>query len=320
MNRVTLDGSSPRQLTTRYLGSTTAIGRDVIYFDQQEYRRNAALYSDVYVMSRESSGVRQLTSEARLLDPDLSPDGRALVCVQDRPGQRDLVLVRLKPDATEIKGPGAAPVVSGFSRTNPAIETLIAEPETQFNAPRWSPDGRTIAVERHRFGARAEVVLVDEATRAVRVVAGDARGRATTPAWRPDGRGIVVAMAHDGDVITSQALSPEILELARGPIGAPPTREIAHARYRYRSDSAAASRPPPPVAATSAAASSSVVCPGPNSSLRTNAIPAGSFSAVRGGASPSMSTISTGPRPKRRAAVLNRCNARSFCGASFRCA
>ena len=228
--RVGLDGDEPRRLATRYLGSTTAPGRDRIYFDQVEQRRNSGLYSDLYALSRADGRVRQVTSEARLLDPDLSPDGGTLVCVQNRPGQRDLVLVRLKPDTTSagaqlvrlkpdatsagVAAPAA--VASGFSRTSantrrgggspgvaqgfsPAVTltTLIAEPDTQFDAPKWSPDGRTIAVERHRLGAMPEIVTIDVATQAVRVIAAAPRTRFVMPAWRPDGVAILAAAAPD---------------------------------------------------------------------------------------------------------------------------
>jgi hypothetical protein len=175
MNRLTLDGSDPRAMIRRYLGSTTAIGRDRIYFDQQEVRRNTGLYSDLYALERRTGRVRRVTKDARLLDPDLSPDERTIVAVQNGPGRRDLVLVRLTPVFTA------------------AIETLISEPETQFNAPRWAPDGRTIAVERHVPGGQAEIVLIDAAARTVRVLASDPKGRWVTPAWRPDGRAIVAA-------------------------------------------------------------------------------------------------------------------------------
>jgi hypothetical protein len=174
----------PQQLATRYLGSTTAIGREELYFDQQELRRNVALYSDLYAWSRATGRVRRLTSGARLLDPDLSPDGRTLVGVQDRAGQRNLVLVRLP----------APPFVPGGSRTLP-VETLIAEPETQFNAPRWSPDGRFIAVERQMLGRLSHIVLVDVATKAVRNLTPYSGVRVVTPTWRPDGRAVVAAAA-----------------------------------------------------------------------------------------------------------------------------
>jgi hypothetical protein len=174
----------PRRLATRYLGSTTAIGREELYFDQQELRRNVALYSDLYALSRATGRVRRLTSGARLLDPDLSPDGQTLVAVQDRAGQRNLVLVRLPSPRFAPGGSGTLPV-----------ETLIAEAETQFNAPRWSPDGRFIAVERQKLGSLAHIVVVDVTTRTVRQITPYRGVRVVTPAWRPDGRAIVAAAA-----------------------------------------------------------------------------------------------------------------------------
>ena len=98
------------------------------------------------------------------------------MAVRNAAGRRDLVLVRLPA----------------------TITTLISEPDTQFNAPRWSPDGRAIAVERHRLGRSSEVVVVDVATRGIRAVVSDARARWVTPAWRPDGQAIVAA-ADVGD-------------------------------------------------------------------------------------------------------------------------
>jgi WD40-like Beta Propeller Repeat len=101
------------------------------------------------------------------------------VCVQASPGRRDLVLVSLS---------------AGAPRT---VTTLVSEPETQFNAPRWSPDGLTIAVERHTPGHQSAIVLVDVATRAARTVAADPKARFVSPAWRPDGRAVVAAADLD---------------------------------------------------------------------------------------------------------------------------
>jgi hypothetical protein len=176
LNEVALDGSAPTPLTRRYLGSTSAVSARTIYFDQQELRRNVGVYSDIYAFDRDSGVVARLTSEARLIDPDLSPDRRMLVCAQNRPGRRDLVLLELD---------------------SKRVETLLSAPDTQFNAPRWSPDGRSIAVERHRRGALPDVVVVEVATRAIRVVAGSGRARIVTPAWRPDGAAIVAGVAEE---------------------------------------------------------------------------------------------------------------------------
>jgi hypothetical protein len=78
-----------------------------------------------------------------------------------------------------------------------ASETLVSQPEMQFNAPRWSPDGRSIVAERHRLGALSEIIVVDVATRVVRVIASDPHARVTTPAWLPDGHAVVAAVAPE---------------------------------------------------------------------------------------------------------------------------
>ena len=174
LNAVALDGSPPREITSRYLGSTSGISRKRVVFDQQELRRTVGLYSDLYSVDLESGDVSRLTNGKRLLDPDLSPDGSTIVAVQEGLGRRDLVTLATGGDE---------------------ITVVVSEPGTQFNAPRWSPDGRSIAVERHRAGTHSEVVLVSAETGAVRVIASAPDTRWVTPAWRPDGRAVLVAGA-----------------------------------------------------------------------------------------------------------------------------
>ena len=191
LNLTTADGRSPRRLTTRYLGSTAAVGRQTIYFDQVERRRNAGLYSDLYTLDRKSGHVRRLTSDARLLDPDLSPDERTLAAVRSAPGRRDLVLLALRPDGAVDR---------------PTV--LASAPETQFAAPRWSPDGRTIAAERQTLGARSEIVTVDVASGTVRVIGSAPETRFVTPTWRPDGAAIVAAAASNDQPFNLVELDP----------------------------------------------------------------------------------------------------------------
>jgi hypothetical protein len=180
--RVNLDTHDTTRVVRRYLGSTSGVGHRVVYFDQQEWRRNTGLYSDLYALDRATQHVTALTREARVLDPDLSPDESTIVAVRDRADRRDLVLVPVR---------GAAQIRESD------ITVLASEAEMQFNAPRWSPDGRQIAVERHRIGALSDVVVVDIATHDVRAIASLADARVVTPAWRPDGRAIIAAVARE---------------------------------------------------------------------------------------------------------------------------
>jgi dipeptidyl aminopeptidase/acylaminoacyl peptidase len=183
---VPIDGSAPpARIADRFGGETTAVGQAVIYFDQEERWRNAGQYRDLYALDRRSGRVRALTREARVGDPDLSPDGTRLVAVRSRAGARDLVL---------LPASGDAPIA------REQIAVLASGPDTQFDAPRWSPDGRFVAAERHRPGHFSEIVVVDVATRDVRVVAARAGTRWVTPAWRPDGRAIVAAADVDEHV------------------------------------------------------------------------------------------------------------------------
>jgi hypothetical protein len=172
------EASVPRRVTSRYLGSTSGVGPGHVYFDQQEVRRNAGLYSDLYVLDRRTNGVSRLTRDARLIDPDLSPDGGSLIAVQIRPGERDLIRVRLRA-AGEVAG----------------IDPIVQEPDTQFNTPRWSPDGRFVAAARQRAFAQPEIVVIDVASGALKVIAAGDEWRWMTPTWRPDGQAVLAAGA-----------------------------------------------------------------------------------------------------------------------------
>ena len=185
LNVVGIEGGPSRRLALRYLGSTVGIANQTIVFDQQQVHRNVGIYSDLYALDRRTGEVRAMTTDQRLQDPDVSPDGNTIVSVRQIAGRGEIVR--------------AARGVRLCSRTTQRTRVLISELDTQFSAPRWSPDGRYIAVERHRLGALSEIVVVDMSTHVERVVASDPEARIVTPAWRPDGRAIVAAADYNGD-------------------------------------------------------------------------------------------------------------------------
>ena len=175
LNRIAIDGGAATTLTTRYSGATTAVGKQKMYFDQLEVARAVGVYGDLYELSRDSNRVTRLTRGARLHDPDLSPDGTTIAMVQENASRRDLVLVHLTPAIS--------------------IETVAGGPDIHFNAPRWSPSGDRIAVERHVRGGDPEIVIMNTATRVFQVLLPVPGTRMVMPAWRPDGRTIVAAVA-----------------------------------------------------------------------------------------------------------------------------
>lgn len=181
----------PERLTSRYLGATTGVRESTLYFDQQERRRNAGQYSDLYAFDRRRQMVRRLSRDLRLSDPDASPDGQLLAAVQAGAGERHLVLIHL----------------TGASVAPADLTRLAGEPGTQYNAPRFSPDGTRIAAERHRPGRLSEIVVIDVATKRLRMIAGTPDTRYVTPAWRPDGHAIIAAAAARDDVFNLVEIS-----------------------------------------------------------------------------------------------------------------
>jgi hypothetical protein len=166
----------------RVLGNRTSVRGEWLVFDQVERVRSVALYSDLYALRLVGGGnarVHRLTKEARAGDPDLSPDGRRIICTVQASGRRALALLDFSPSAV----------------STPRI--LLDEPDADYTGPRWSPDGRQIVAERRRPGVY-ELVLIDAETHAVRVLASRTDARLVTPSWTADGATVLFS-ANSGD-------------------------------------------------------------------------------------------------------------------------
>lgn len=156
-----------QKITDRYLGESTAFAGLFLVFDQIEIENHVGTQSDLYLRD-EAGRVRRLTHGARAGSPDVSPDGRAIVCTVQRDDRRELVTYALSED-----GKLARP------------ELLISEAGVSYASPRWSPDGLLVAAER---GA-GEIVLIDRSSRrAVRSLTMTGGARLAAPSWTPDGR------------------------------------------------------------------------------------------------------------------------------------
>jgi hypothetical protein len=152
-------------VTTSYVTSQIGARGGRLVFNQFELVHNVGLQSDLYVVNENGGAVRRLTHLARAGDPDLSPSGRTVVCTVQHADRRALATFELP--------------FAGLA--TPSV--LLSDESTEYSSPRWSPDGRSIAVERRRLGGPSEIVIVDVAAHRARAIVSASDGRNVTPTW-----------------------------------------------------------------------------------------------------------------------------------------
>lgn len=191
-----------RRLAVRYGGEQLSVSGGIVYFDQADYRVNVAWRSDLFAAEWATGRVQRLTRDARLLSPDVSADGRLLACIQAGNGARRLRVFRVE---------GAR---VGELRLTPApLPGLVGD--AVYGSPRWSPDGKRLAVERRLPGGPSEIVVIDAASGEARVAAATATGRNLTPAWLPEGHSLLFASDQAGGVFQIYAVRLDTGETRR---------------------------------------------------------------------------------------------------------
>jgi len=183
------DGSDARKLRRLNVvaGSASWHPDGGLVVQDLEYAGAHRVYSDLHHVQLDGSA-RRLTNGRRLAYADVSPDGGVAVAVQEGGGTNRLVTVDLASGrATELVAPSAG---------------------RHWAYPRWSPDGRRIAVSRWTAPGRMDVVAL-EADGALAVEITRDRALDTTPFWLPDGSGIVWSSDRTGIPNVFAALLPE---------------------------------------------------------------------------------------------------------------
>ncbi len=182
LREIDIATGSDRPLVDRFAGTQLSVRDGLVVFDQLDLSDNVAWRSDLYAADMRTGRSYRLTSDQRLLEPDVSPDGKRLACVRPaEDGRRELAFFTMERDA------------GGRLSLSPLSVPVAADSRSTFGGPRWSPDGRSLAVERRRLDGPSDIVVFDVADGRERVIASSARARNIAPAWMPDGRTILFA-------------------------------------------------------------------------------------------------------------------------------
>lgn len=148
-----------------------------IFLQAPEFNGRYRIYTDLYTLDVASGKERRLTNGARIGQHDLAPDGRTLVAVQVGEGSNRLVLF------------------DAISRRLTPL-TQFAD-SVNWMRPRWSPDGRFIAVGRWKLGEILDLVVLNATGDVIRRISRD-EAADVVPAWSPDGRYILWASDRSG--------------------------------------------------------------------------------------------------------------------------
>ncbi len=194
VRRIALDGSNDEVLVNDTLSQAVAFTPDgrAFYYQQTDINQRFYFHNSLFRYDVDEDEVTKVeladpapsfvapSGSLRLRDPDLSPDGRRLVCVQSLYGANRLVVAELDETGTKIQ---------------PRV-LVDALPDVQLASPRFSPDGRLIAVARFAAGRR-DVVIYDLAGRVVVEITRD-RAQDIDPTWSSDGRWVVFSSDRTG--------------------------------------------------------------------------------------------------------------------------
>ncbi|HEU4455602.1 MAG TPA: hypothetical protein VFR81_21235 [Longimicrobium sp.] len=157
-----------------------------ILVTRSEPRPDGATRPDLFVWSwRKGGALRRVTRGASIHSADPAPDGRSAAAVRCLYGRCDLVRVDLASGAVTTLAEGGQDAV--------------------FYRPRFSPDGRSIAVAVQREGTWG-LMLADAATSALRAVAVQDGASRYDAAWLADGR--LVAVSERGGVANLAIIDP----------------------------------------------------------------------------------------------------------------
>ncbi len=170
-------------------------GMSVIYSRTSKADRDGYHYKDLYQYFFEDETGRRLTEGARLSQPDISPDGKRVVCVKNGGGSRWLEIVELD----SLDGPAWKALSKKERKQVPKLESRLLRRDdygTQYFQPRWQADGRSVLAARAWGHGRdiVEIQLDDGSLKELLATRYDER----QPQPSADGKSLYYAQDRDG--------------------------------------------------------------------------------------------------------------------------
>ncbi|MFN2567422.1 MAG: hypothetical protein ABR499_20695 [Gemmatimonadaceae bacterium] len=148
-----------------------------ILVSRLEPRGDGSLTPDLFVWNYRRRALHRVTRGAGVRAADPAPDGRTAAGTRCARGRCDLVTVDLATGGVTALQPGT--------------------PDLSYHRPRYSPDGRQIAVSVQHSG-RWRVGVIDVSSRALRFVEPDDGAGRYDVAWLPRGQGLVWVSERGG--------------------------------------------------------------------------------------------------------------------------
>jgi hypothetical protein len=191
VRRVDRDGTHDRYLVLETYSPRFSFGPggSEFYFSQSAINNRFNDFNDLYRYELDGDKTVRLHDRAdrdaslRARDPDVSPDGKRVVFVQNKLHQSWVSVGTL----------------TGAERDELDVKVLIPPSgDTQHASPRFSPDGKLVAVSTWFDGGKRDIIIVDADSGAlVRRVTFDA-ALDGNPAWSPDGSYLLYESDADG--------------------------------------------------------------------------------------------------------------------------
>jgi Tol biopolymer transport system component len=164
---------------------------------------------DIYTMSEDGTGVRQLVNEdGRDFEPDVSADGKTIVYASQPKGSDNTRL-----NLMEIDGGNRRLLTSG-----PAAGLVVTD-----DYPHWSPDGKRIVFQRTTAtdeGVDADLWLIDVETGEETQLTDTPDAWDSTPSFAADGNSVVFESSRDrqgSDVYRLDLRTREVARLTAEP-------------------------------------------------------------------------------------------------------